>query len=64
MSPSCRTWVPKEDGDLPSRDCPTCDGRGSVQGDAGETLICARCDGTGVVFVDDDTDTARSDVRD
>ena len=54
----------KEDGAMPSRDCPTCDGRGSVQGDDGETLICARCDGTGVLFVDDDTDAARSDVGD
>jgi DnaJ-class molecular chaperone len=60
----CRTRVRKEDGAMPSLDCPTCDGRGYVQGDDGETTICARCEGTGVVFVDDDTGAARRDVRD
>jgi hypothetical protein len=59
----CWTRVRKEDGAIPSLDCPVCEGSGYVQGDDGETLICARCDGTGVVFVDD-TDAARSDVRD
>jgi DnaJ-class molecular chaperone len=56
--------VRKEDGAIPSLDCPVCEGSGYVQGDDGETLICVRCDGTGVVFVDEDADAARSDVRD
>ena len=48
---------------MPSFDCPTCDGSGYVQGDDGETLICAPCEGTGVVFVDEDASDARSNVR-
>ena len=52
----------KEDGDMPSLDCPTCDGRGYVQGDDGETTICTRCDGTGVVFVEEGTGDAMSDA--
>ena len=53
-----------EAGDMPSRDCPSCEGRGYVQEDGGETTICARCDGTGVVFVDETAGDALSDVRD
>ena len=40
---------------MPSLDCPLCAGSGYVQDDDGESGICARCDGTGVVFVDEDT---------
>ena len=47
---------------MPSLDCPVCEGRGYVQRDDGETVICARCDGTGVVFVDDDAGDALSDA--
>jgi DnaJ-class molecular chaperone len=49
---------------MPSLDCPRCAGSGYVQGDGGETTICARCDGTGVVFVDEATGDALSDARD
>jgi DnaJ-class molecular chaperone len=48
---------------MPSLDCPVCVGSGYVQGDDGETVICARCDGTGVVFVNEGADDARSDVQ-
>jgi DnaJ-class molecular chaperone len=47
---------------MPSLDCPTCKGRGYVQRDDGETIICARCEGTGVLFVDEDTDDAQGDA--
>jgi hypothetical protein len=49
---------------MPSFDCPSFDGSGYVQGEDGETLICARCEGTGVVFVDEDAGGALSDARD
>jgi DnaJ-class molecular chaperone len=39
---------------MPSLDCPTCMGSGYVQQDDDTTMICARCDGTGVLFVDED----------
>jgi DnaJ-class molecular chaperone len=58
----CQTRVRKEDGALQSRECPTCDGSGSVQRDDGETRICARCEGTGVLFVDEDAGDALSDA--
>ena len=48
---------------MPSFDCPPCDGSGYVQGEDGETVICARCAGTGVVFVDEDAGDALSDAR-
>ena len=38
---------------MPSLDCPTCNGSGYVQQDD-TTIICSRCDGTGVLFVDED----------
>jgi hypothetical protein len=47
--------VRKEDCGMPSLDCPSCEGSGYVQGEGGTIIICARCDGTGVVFVDEDT---------
>jgi DnaJ-class molecular chaperone len=53
----------KEDGAMPSLDCPHCAGSGYVQQDGGETTICARCEGTGVVFVDEDAGDALSDVQ-
>jgi DnaJ-class molecular chaperone len=48
---------------MPSFDCPTCDGGGYVQADDGETIICARCEGTGVVFVDEDAGDTLSDTQ-
>ena len=47
---------------MPSLDCPVCEGTGYAQDDAGETLICARCEGTGVLFVDEDAGDALSDA--
>jgi DnaJ-class molecular chaperone len=47
---------------MPSLDCPTCQGSGYVQEEGGLTIICARCDGTGVVFVDESTGDALSDA--
>ena len=38
---------------MPSLDCRICAGTGYVRDDAGATVVCARCDGTGVVFVDE-----------
>jgi DnaJ-class molecular chaperone len=64
MGPRCQTWVRKENGAMPSLDCPRCEGRGYVQEDGGETTICARCEGTGVVFVDEATGDALSDAGD
>jgi DnaJ-class molecular chaperone len=49
---------------MPSLDCPVCAGSGYVPEDGGRSTICARCAGTGVVFVDEDTGDALSDVRD
>ncbi len=38
---------------MPSMECPVCDGTGYVQEEDGATtVIFARCEGTGVVFVD------------
>jgi DnaJ-class molecular chaperone len=48
---------------MPSLDCPVCEGRGYVQEEDGLTSICARCDGTGVVFVDESTGDALSDAE-
>jgi DnaJ-class molecular chaperone len=47
---------------MPSLDCPMCEGSGYVQEDGGLTSICVRCDGTGVVFVDEATGDALSDA--
>jgi DnaJ-class molecular chaperone len=47
---------------MPSLDCPMCEGSGYVQQDGGLTSICVRCDGTGVVFVDEATGDALSDA--
>jgi DnaJ-class molecular chaperone len=38
---------------MPSLDCPRCDGSGQVQEDGATPSICMRCEGTGVVFVDE-----------
>jgi DnaJ-class molecular chaperone len=59
-----RTRVRKENGGMPSLDCPRCEGSGYVQEDGGETIICARCEGTGVVFVDETAGDALSDAGD
>jgi DnaJ-class molecular chaperone len=56
--------VRKENGGMPSLDCPRCEGSGYVQEDGGETSICARCEGTGVVFVDETAGDALSDAGD
>lgn len=39
---------------MPSLDCLHCGGSGYAQDAAGEDMICPVCDGTGVVFVDED----------
>ena len=46
---------------MPSIECPSCNGSGYVQEDGGERPICARCDGTGVVFVDEGVGDVLSD---
>ena len=43
-------------------ECPACDGTGSVQGDDGATVIGARCDGRGILFVDADVGAALGDA--
>ena len=47
---------------MPSIDCRTCDGSGYVQDDDGATRICARCEGTGVLFVYEEAGDALSDA--
>jgi DnaJ-class molecular chaperone len=64
MNHRCRNRVRKENGGMPSLDCPRCEGSGYVQEDEGETTICARCDGTGVVFVDGNAGDALGDAGD
>ncbi len=39
---------------MPSLDCPTCGGSGYLQQDDHTTIICSQCDGTGVLFVDEE----------
>jgi DnaJ-class molecular chaperone len=48
---------------MPSLNCPVCDGSGYAQEDGDTTSICTRCEGTGVVFVDEGTGDALSDAR-
>jgi len=48
---------------MPALDCPVCEGSGYVQEDEGNTIICSRCDGTGVLFVEEDAGDALSDPR-
>ena len=38
---------------MPSFECADCTGTGYIDTDDGESVICPRCDGTGVVFVVD-----------
>jgi DnaJ-class molecular chaperone len=59
----CRTRLTTQDGNLPSLDCPRCEGRGYVQRDDGEITICVRCEGTGVVVVDEDAGDALREAR-
>jgi DnaJ-class molecular chaperone len=47
---------------MPSLDCPHCDGSAYAQENGDAISICTRCDGTGVVFVDEDTADAMSDA--
>jgi hypothetical protein len=47
---------------VPAVDCPACAGRGCVRDDEA-TVICSRCDRTGVVCVDEDSGDAVSDAR-
>ena len=43
---------------MPSLDGPNGDGTGYVKDAAGEEMLCPRCGGTGVLFLDeDDPDT-------
>ena len=48
---------------MPSIDCPYCTGTGYTEDATGDEMICPRCDGTGVLFVDEDMDDALSDAR-
>lgn len=47
---------------MPAMDCPNCDGSGYVEAADGTTAVCARCDGTGVVFIDEEGDEAEIQV--
>ena len=47
---------------MPSMECLVCAGRGYVQEDAARPSICARCDGTGVLFVDENAGDATGDA--
>jgi hypothetical protein len=48
---------------MPSMECQLCAGSGYVQvEDGARTFICARCEGTGVVFVDEDAGDAIGDA--
>ena len=38
---------------MPSMDCRNCDGTGYEKDAAGEDIICSRCEGTGMLFVDE-----------
>ncbi len=42
---------------MPSIDCPACDVSGYVEEER-LTRVCTRCDGTGVVFIEEDTHDA------
>jgi DnaJ-class molecular chaperone len=44
---------------MPSMACPACNGTGYAQEEGDATPICSRCEGTGVLFVDEEL----SDVR-
>jgi len=48
---------------MPSLDCPNCEEPGYRQGEDGATIICSRCEGTGVVCVDEDAGDALSDAH-
>jgi len=38
---------------MPSMECQVCAGSGYVQEDGATAIICRRCEGTGVVIVDE-----------
>jgi hypothetical protein len=42
---------------MPSIDCPVCDVSGYVE-EEGMTRVCTRCDGTGGVVIEEDTNDA------
>ena len=46
---------------MPSMDCPDCDGTGYTQEAPGESAICARCEGTGTLFVDQAADAVEGE---
>jgi DnaJ-class molecular chaperone len=47
---------------MPSLDCPICNGSGYVQEDGEPPAICTRCEGTGVVFVEETAGDAIGDA--
>ena len=49
---------------MPSIDCPISAGSGYVPGDDDAPIICSRCEGTGVLSVDEGLGDALSDARD
>ena len=46
---------------MPTMNCPNCDGTGYEEHASGESIICARCDGTGTLFVDDVPDAVEGE---
>ena len=48
---------------MPSLVCPRCGGSGYIQEEDGDTtIICTRCEGTGVAFVDEAAGDALGDA--
>ncbi len=50
-----------EEREMPSIECPNCDGSGYTTDASGQSVICPLCDGTGTQFVDEgagDVETA------
>ncbi len=47
---------------MPSLESPRTAGSGYVQEENGTTVICTRCEGTGVVFVDETAGDALGDA--
>jgi DnaJ-class molecular chaperone len=47
---------------MPSMNCPDCDGTGYTHQEVSEeTVICARCNGTGTLFVDEAVDAVEGE---
>jgi predicted hydrocarbon binding protein len=54
---SARVFGTSECTGMPSIDCPACDVSSYVEEER-LTRVCTRCDGTGVVFIEEDTHDA------